>query len=123
MNTPKFSAIVLLVCLAFAVACSQAKPVEPKISVTKERVFRSDWLQMKGTGFTPDTNIVSHLRRPDGSEFPTLHIQTNERGEFTHDIDSLLLQPGPYELWVEDLPSKKTSNVARFEVTFEPQPQ
>jgi hypothetical protein len=120
MNTPKFLSVVLLVCL-FVAACAQTKPVDPKISVTKEKVFRSDWLQMKGTGFTPDSNIVSHLRRPDGTEFPTLHIQTNERGEFTHDIDSLLLSPGVFELWVEDLPSKKTSNTARFEVSESPQ--
>ena len=121
MNTPKSLSVVLLVCLSLAAGCAQTKAVEPKIIVTKDKVFRSDHLEMKGSGFTPDSNIVSHLRRPDGSEFPTLHIQTDTRGEFTHDIDSLLLQPGPYELWVEDLPSKKTSNVARFEVTFEPQ--
>ena len=121
MNTPKFLAIVLLVCLSFAVACAQTQTVEPKIIVTKDRVFRSDHLEMKGSGFTPNANIISHLRRPDGSEFPTLPIHTNQRGEFTHDIDSLLLAPGVYELWVEDLPSKKTSNTARFEVSESPQ--
>ena len=119
MNTPKFLSLALLVCLSLAGACAQT--VEPKIIVTRDRVFRSDHLEMKGSGFTPNANIISHLRRPDGTEFPTLPIHTNQRGEFTHDIDSLLLAPGVYELWVEDLPSKKTSNTARFEVSESPQ--
>ena len=44
---------------------------------------------------------------------------TDDRGEFTHDIDSLLLSPGIHELWVIDTTTGVTSNVAKFEVTLE----
>jgi len=74
---------------------------------------------MRGTGLTKDANIYSHLRRPDGTEFPVLPMRTNDRGEFVHDIDTLLLSPGVHEVWVEDEQSKKTSDVVRFEVTSE----
>jgi hypothetical protein len=43
---------------------------------------------------------------------------TDDRGEFTHDIDTLLLSPGTHEVWVVDDHSKVSSNVARFEVTL-----
>jgi len=110
----KFARILLLLVVA---SCAQT--ANPKITLTKERIYRSDHTEMKGTGFTPNSNVYSHLRRPDGTEFPVLPMRTDDRGEFTHDIDSLLLSPGMHELWVEDEKSKKTSNVARFEVTSE----
>jgi hypothetical protein len=77
-------------------------------------------VEMSGTGFTAKRNVSSHLRRPDGSEFPVLPLLTNDRGEFVHDIDTLLLAPGPHEVWVVDDASNVTSNVAHFEVTLEP---
>ena len=109
----KFARILFLL---LAVSCAQ-QAANPKIAVTKERIYRSAHTEMKGTGFTPNSNVYSHLRRPDGTEFPVLPMRTDDHGEFTHDIDSLLLSPGTHELWVEDEKSKKTSNVARFEVT------
>jgi hypothetical protein len=110
----KFAPILFL----FAVV-SCAQTANPKITLTKERIYRSDHAEMKRTGFTPNSNVYSHLRRPDGTEFPVLPMRTDDHGEFTNDIDSLLLSPGKHELWVEDEKSKKTSNVARFEVTSE----
>lgn len=74
---------------------------------------------MRGTGFTKNADVYSHLRRPDGTEFPVLPMRTNDRGEFTHDIDTLLLSPGVHEVWVEDPKSKATSEVVRFDVTSE----
>ena len=35
-----------------------------------------------------------------------------------HDIDTVVMQPGVYELWVEDLKTRTTSNVARFQLTM-----
>jgi hypothetical protein len=74
---------------------------------------------MKGTGFTPKHNVSSHLKRPDGTEFPVLPILTDDRGEFTHDIDTLLLMPGTHEVWVDDDASKMSSNIVKFEVLLE----
>ena len=46
-------------------------------------------------------------------------MMTNDRGEFSHDIDTLLLAPGTHEVWVIDERSKASSNIVRFEVTLE----
>ena len=45
-------------------------------------------------------------------------MYTNDKGEFEHDIDTVVMLPGVYELWVDDLKTKTTSNIARFEVTM-----
>jgi hypothetical protein len=79
-------------------------------------------VEVRGTGFTPKRNISSHLKRPDGTEFPVLLLLTDDRGEFFHNIDTLLLRRGVYELWVVDDTSRAVSNRVRFEVTLEPEP-
>jgi len=53
---------------------------------------------------------------PDGKEYPVLPIVADARGEFTHEIDTLLLALGTHELWVMDDSSKTSSNRVQFEV-------
>lgn len=77
---------------------------------------------MYGTGFTPKAEAMSHLRRPNGTEFPVLPIYTNEKGEFAHEVDSLLLLEGTHELWVIDGGTGVSSNVATFNVAYGQQP-
>lgn len=77
---------------------------------------------MTGSGFTPNSNVTSHLLQPDGREFPPLPILTDSNGAFTHDIDTLLLLVGTHELWVVDDTTGVTSNTAQFEVTREQDP-
>ena len=72
---------------------------------------------MYGKGFTPRSNVQSHLRRPDGTEFREVSILTDDHGEFEHDIDTLLLFRGVHDLWVEDSATGLTSNVAHFNAT------
>ena len=103
---------------AFFLTISLAQS-NPKVTVFPVKVQHPGHVDVHGTGFTPKGNVSSHLRRPDGSEFPVLPMLTNDRGEFTHDIDTLLLSPGAHEVWVVDDSSKVTSNGARFEVTLE----
>jgi hypothetical protein len=105
------------VLLLAAAKCAQSTPT---ITVSPSIVLHHDHVELRGSGFTAKSNAYSHLRRPDGSEFPVLPIVTNERGEFEHDIDTLLLGPGTFEVSVEDSRSKAISNVARFEVTTDP---
>jgi hypothetical protein len=78
---------------------------------------------MYGKGFTPRADIRSHLRRPDGTEFNVLPILTDAHGEFTHDIDTLLLKVGTHDLWVVDSTTGVSSNVAHFDVTLEQGPE
>ena len=104
-------------------ACAQTNPATPKITISPVRVPEKGHVDVQGSGFTPKHNVLSHLRRPDGSEFPVLPILTDDRGQFTHDIDTLLLSVGTQELWVVDDASKVSSNVVRFEVTRDQPPR
>src|SRR5215467_14381591 len=94
---------------------------KPQVTISPAKVQHSRHVELRGTGFTPKANVYSHLRRPDGTEFPVLPMMTNDGGEFTHDIDTVILSAGTYEVWVVDESSKTSSNVARFEVTVEQQ--
>src|SRR5262245_15265575 len=88
----------------------------PEISVSPARVKMGDPVQLTGTGFTPNRSVMSHLRRPDGSEYNPLRFRTTERGEFSHKIDTVMLDVGTFELWAEDEASKVVSNRIQFSV-------
>src|SRR5262245_29166423 len=120
MNTRKFLSATVFVSLFVVAACSSA-PTKPTVTLSPQRILHSGTVQMEGKGFTPSANVFSHLRRPDGTEFPVLPMRTNDRGEFHHEIDTLLLAPGTHEVWVEDEGSKTKSDTVRFEVILEQQ--
>ena len=61
-------------------------------------------------------NISSHLQKPDGKEYQVLPLLTDERGEFKHDIETLVLSVGVHELWVVDDTTNVSSNRVKFEV-------
>ncbi len=115
MNTRRVFLFVWIVSLSIAIGAFAQKA--PKITISAERIPTPGHIDVRGSGFTPKRNVSSHLRRPDGGEFPVIPILTDERGEFTHDIDTLLLQVGVHELWVVDEAAKTTSNRVKFEVT------
>jgi hypothetical protein len=109
---------VLLISLCFAAAsCGSDTGSTPTVTLSRTRVPSQEHVDVQGIGFTPSRNVTSHLRTPDGTEFPVLPILTDGQGEFTHDIDTLLLTVGTHELWVVDDMTNVSSNVARFEVT------
>ena len=90
--------------------------VKPEIRVSPDHVTSGDAVMMTGTGFTPNRSAVSHMLRPDGSEYNPLRIRANEHGEIAHRIDTVMLQLGTSEVWVEDEAAKTVSNRARFRV-------
>src|SRR5262245_28290412 len=110
--------VVFVLCFNLA-GCSAAKAT-PKITLSTDRIVHKGWVTMRGEGFTPKADIRSHLKRPNGTEFPVLPILTDADGKFTHEIDTLLLAPGVHELWVIDSTTNEQSNVAKFEVTLAP---
>ena len=89
---------------------------KPEITVSPNRVKTGQPVLLTGTGFTPNRSAMSHLRRPDGSEYNPLRFRTNERGEFVHKIDTVMLDIGKFESWAEDEATKVTSNRTQFEV-------
>jgi hypothetical protein len=96
--------------------------VKPTITVSRERIPQNGWLKMYGKGFTPKGTVLSHLRRPDGTEFREVSLLADAHGEFAHDIDTLLLERGVHDLWVLDTATGVTSNVAHFNATDDPGP-
>jgi hypothetical protein len=92
---------------------TQAKP---HIEVSTTRVKSGGLVYVTGTGFTPNGTAMSHLIRPDGSEYNPLRLRTNERGEFFHRIDTTMLDQGTFGLWAEDEAAKVVSNRAQFTV-------
>lgn len=103
-------ALSLLIAVA---ACGQKKP---EISVSTARVKSGGLVMLNGTGFTPDRPVLSHLLKPDGTEYNPLRLRSNDRGEIIHKIDTVMLDIGQFEIWVEDEASKVVSNRVQFVV-------
>ena len=122
IRTSFLFAVFLSVSL-LAAACAQTAPAarQPKVTLSRDVAFHKEHVEVRGTGFTPKTEVRSHLLKSNGTEFPVLPILVDDKGEFTHDIDSLLLQTGTHELWVIDS-TGVSSNVAKFEVAFGQRP-
>ena len=69
---------------------------KPQITVSPANVLHLGHVELKGTGFSPKSNVDSHLQRPDGTEFRVLEMYTNDKGEIEHDIDTVVMAPGVY---------------------------
>jgi hypothetical protein len=111
------SSILQVIVLCCGAACASNPPT---LTLSAERVLHHGHVFVEGSGFTPLRNVSSHLQRPDGTEFPVLPILTNDQGGFSHDIDTMVLGAGIFELWVVDDTTNVSSNRVRFEVTLEP---
>jgi len=104
------AALLLLLCV---VLMAQQKPT---IKSTVSKLKSGEILYVTGTGFTPDRAVVSHMLRPDKSEYNPLRLRANANGELVHKIDTVMLDIGTFEVWVEDEASKTTSNRIQFSV-------
>jgi len=98
--------------LVLVVSCAQASP---KITLSRDKVVDRGAVTLTGSGFPPKAIIYSHLRRPDGTDFPPLRFLTDDKGEFTHKIETFTLLEGTHEVWVVD-GAGHSSKVLRFEV-------
>jgi hypothetical protein len=86
------------------------------IKADHSRVKSGEILYVTGTGFIPDRAVIAHMIRPDKTEYNTLRLRANASGELVHKIDTVMLDIGTFELWVEDEASKATSNRIQFTV-------
>jgi hypothetical protein len=102
--------------------CANNAPAKPTIKLSGDRIPANGDVHLSGEGFTPRSNAYSHLKRPDGTEFPVITMLTDDEGQFTHLIETWLLQVGTHEVWVIDQKTGVTSNVAKFEVTRDQPP-
>jgi hypothetical protein len=90
--------------------------INPRINVTPTHVESGGAIYLLGTAFTPNRTVMSHLIRPDGSEYNPIRLRTDDHGEFSHKIDTTMLDIGRYDLWVEDEATKTRSNRMQFTV-------
>ncbi len=104
-----------LICFTVALLAAQGTPT-PQIDVSPARARSGDAVYLMGSGFTPNRTVMSHLVRPDGTEYNPLRFRTNDRGEFFHKIDTTMLDRGTFQLWAEDETSQVKSNRAQFTV-------
>jgi hypothetical protein len=125
-----FCPTLLTLAIVVVAACAQAPttpsstPAEvqapakatPTIVISTTRIPVKSFFDMKGSGFTAKSDLYSHLKKPNGSEYPVIQMLSDNKGEFTHEIDTLLLMIGTHELWVVDAKTGVSSNVAKFEV-------
>ena len=84
------------------------------IKTDRTRLKSGEILYVTGTGCTPGSAVVSHLTRPDKSEYNPLRLRANANGEIVHKIDTVMLDIGTFEVWVEDEKSKSVSNRIQF---------
>ena len=108
--------------LLLVVAGCASAPAKPTIKLSGDRIPANGDVHLSGEGFTPRSDAYSHLKRPDGTEFPVVIFLTDDKGQFTHLIETWLLQVGTHEVWVIDQKTGVTSNVAKFEVTRDQPP-
>ncbi len=73
-------------------------------------------LTQSGTGFTPDSLVEFHVKKPDGSEYDVQSVQIGSNGEFRIPYPSPANRAlGTYKWWVVD--SKKgTSDIVSYQI-------
>ena len=92
---------------------AQQKPV---IKADRTRLKSGEILYVTGTAFTPGRAAITHMTRPDKSEYNPLRLRANANGEIVHKIDTVMLDIGTFDMWVEDETSQATSNRIQFSV-------
>src|SRR5436190_11097558 len=112
-----YTSLAVTSLLSLFLACALGAQKKPEISVSPSRVKSGDLVMLNGTGFTPDRPVLSHLRKPNGMEYNPLRLRANARGELVHKIDTVMLDIGTFEAWIEDEDAKVVSNRVQFEVT------
>ena len=87
--------------------------VDPVANVQPSEGPAGTQFSVQWSGFTANNTLTSHLRSPDGTEFPTLQFSTDAAGSASHTIDRTGFVPGTYEHWaVDDLTGVQTPTVA-----------
>jgi hypothetical protein len=87
-----------------------------QVSVSPSSGTAGTQFSYQGSGFTGSFGVTSHLKKPDGTPFPTLQIPTNSSGQFSQSINSTGFAPGTYEVWAVDDNTGISSNTVSFTV-------
>jgi subtilisin family serine protease len=88
-----------------------------EVSVSPATGLPGTQFNYTGRGFTADQTATSHLKRPDGTEFPSLVIPIAADGTFSRVIDSTGFTPGQYEVRAVDDSTVRESPHVTFVVS------
>ena len=91
-----------------ALCCALASPAlaAPSLSFSASQIYHGEIVRVRGTGFTPNGQVTSHLMRPDGTEYPQMPMKADAKGVVTHEITIVPNTFGTYELQFEDRATK-----------------
>ena len=113
----RFLQVLVTFLALISLMSAQGKPEVPSIVVSPAQARAGAPIVLTGVGMTPNRTVLSHLIRPDGTEYNPLRFRTNQKGEFSHKIDTVMLDSGMFEVWVMDEASNVASNHVHFTVT------
>jgi hypothetical protein len=83
---------------------------EPRLTLSRYQIHAGEVMTLWASGFAPEAKIVSHLIRPDGTEYPVMTFDTDMRGELTHSITIVPIAYGTYEVRMRDEGSKAAAS-------------
>ena len=94
------------VLLTFLLATASPVAAAPTLTLAAYQVTPGTQIVVRAAGFTPGGIVISHLTRPDGSEYPTMTFEADRGGAFTHTITIVPTMIGTYELRMTDRESR-----------------
>jgi hypothetical protein len=86
----------------------------PKLTLSAIQIHPGESVTVKASGFTPNGSVLSHLVRPDRSEYPEMTFVASPRGEFFHEINIIPFMTGTYEVQMVDETSKAVTSTRFF---------
>jgi hypothetical protein len=93
----------------FVVAVAHPAGAQPSLTFSVSQILHGEIVHVTGTGFTPRGAILSHLIRPDGTEYPETAMTADATGNITHDITIVPNTYGTYELELDDVATKRSA--------------
>ena len=93
----------------FVVAVAHPAGAQPSLNFSASQILHGEIVHITGTGFTPRGAILSHLIRPDGTEYPETAMTADADGNIKHDITIVPNTYGTYELELDDVATKRSA--------------
>ena len=96
--------------MALLLGVAAGVQAQPSLTFSTSQIYHGEIVHIRGTGFTPGGDLLSHLFRPDGSEYPETSMRANEKGEVIHDITIVPPYFGTYELLIDDVKARASAS-------------
>ena len=96
---------------------SQFIKTTPSAKVSPDIGPAGNQFLLEWSGFYFNSTLTSHLKKPDGTEFPPKKFYTDNQGNASHAVDSTGFDEGIYEHWAVDDATGKESNTVTFTIT------